>query len=204
MAFEEELNPHNFYQRNQAMCRQERQETQVSCMQLGGLGWDIWPMSLKLYHDRSKTPLLIEHVHGKVGQVTCVLALAGGAPKEPGWFSKVTESKNDRGGTCLPSPTMFPTSHPEPGSSEWPPASRSPPETWFYAVSFGLPQRQVAAPSVTIPSMKRLKMRQLLGCQLIFFFLTKTRHFICYVFISICLQVKPYSPVKLATTSKIF
>lgn len=41
IVFEEELNPHYFYQGNQATRSQEGQETQVSCKQLGGLGWDV-------------------------------------------------------------------------------------------------------------------------------------------------------------------
>jgi len=45
MVFEEELNPQNFYQGNQATRPQERQETHVSHMQLGGLGWDVCPIS---------------------------------------------------------------------------------------------------------------------------------------------------------------
>lgn len=36
MVFDEELDLHNSYQRNQATSPQERQETQVSRMQLGG------------------------------------------------------------------------------------------------------------------------------------------------------------------------
>lgn len=156
----------------------------------------------------SRTPCLIGCVHShvaKVGPVTCVPALAGEAPKELGWFSKVMESKKDTGRTCVPSPAMFPTSRPELGSSAQLPASQFPLETWFCAVLFDLPQRRIAVLSVMIPSTKHLKMRQFLGGQLtFFFFLAKIGYCICYVFISICLQVKTYTPVEVARTRKIF
>lgn len=74
--------------------------------------------------------------------------------KPPSWglvqFSSVKEIKKGSGWTCSPAPATFHTSHPGPGSSARLPASRSPPETWFYGVLFGLLQRWTAALSVTI------------------------------------------------------
>lgn len=51
----EEINTCNFYQRKVAICPQQRQETSDSCMGLGGLGQDMWPMSPKLNCGVSQT-----------------------------------------------------------------------------------------------------------------------------------------------------
>lgn len=111
----------------------------------------------------NQTPLLIGPVPGhseEVGWETCAV---GRVPMEPGWLNKVMESKRDIGRTCVPSPAMIPTSHPESDPFVWPPGSQSPLGTWFCAVWPGLPRRWIAVRSVTIPSMKHLKIRQLLG-----------------------------------------
>lgn len=69
MVFEEELYPRNSYQKKQATSPQERQETQVSRMQLGGLGWDVWHTVSKPCHDMSRMPLLTEQFHSRIDKM---------------------------------------------------------------------------------------------------------------------------------------